>query len=66
MTVITQEGLEFSDKICDTVITIPASHDILHPILAVIPLQLFSMYLAQKRRLDVDRPRHLAKSVTVE
>tara|TARA_R110000824_G_scaffold179751_2_gene360049 strand:+ start:4409 stop:6205 length:1797 start_codon:yes stop_codon:yes gene_type:complete len=66
VTVITQEGLEFSDKICDTVITIPASHDILHPILAVIPLQLFSMYLAQKRRLDVDRPRHLAKSVTVE
>jgi glutamine---fructose-6-phosphate transaminase (isomerizing) len=64
--VITQEGLEFSDKICDTVITIPTSHDILHPILAVIPLQLFSMYLAQKKRLDVDRPRHLAKSVTVE
>ena len=66
VTVITQEGLEFSDKICDTVITIPASHDILHPILAVIPLQLFSMYLAQKKHLDVDRPRHLAKSVTVE
>tara|TARA_R110002020_G_scaffold147674_3_gene323209 strand:- start:1529 stop:3328 length:1800 start_codon:yes stop_codon:yes gene_type:complete len=66
VTVITQEGLEFPEKICDSVITIPKSHDILHPILAVIPLQLFSMYLAQWKKLDVDRPRHLAKSVTVE
>ena len=64
--VITQQGLEFSEDICDGTITIPRSHDILHPILAVIPLQLFSMYLAQKKNLDVDRPRHLAKSVTVE
>lgn len=66
VTVISQEGLEFSKKICANVIYIPKSHDILHPILAVIPLQLFSMYLAQKKHLDVDRPRHLAKSVTVE
>jgi|LULG01.1.fsa_nt_gb glucosamine--fructose-6-phosphate aminotransferase (isomerizing) len=68
--VITQEGLEFEE---DTgvnrrnyVIRIPKSPDILHPILCVIPLQLFSMYLAKSKGLDIDRPRHLAKSVTVE
>ena len=62
---ITQEGLHFKD-ICESVLTIPKSHDILHPILAVIPIQLFCMYMAQAKKLDVDRPRHLAKSVTVE
>ena len=68
--VITQEGLKFQK---DTgvnrrnyVITIPKSYNILHPILCVIPLQLVSMYLAKAKNLDVDRPRHLAKSVTVE
>ena len=68
--VITQEGLKFQE---DTgvnrrnyVIHIPKSYDILHPILCVIPLQLISMYLAKAKNLDVDRPRHLAKSVTVE
>ena len=68
--VITQEGLKFQK---DTgvnrrnyVITIPKSDNILHPILCVIPLQLVSMYLAKAKNLDVDRPRHLAKSVTVE
>jgi len=68
--VVTQEGLEFQeDKGVNKrnyVITIPKSHEILHPILCVIPLQLFSMYLAKAKNLDVDRPRHLAKSVTVE
>mgnify|MGYP003640289313 CR=1 FL=1 len=68
--VITQEGLEFQEdkgtKQRNYVITIPKSHEILHPILCVVPLQLFSMYLAKAKKLDVDRPRHLAKSVTVE
>lgn len=68
--VITQEGLEFQEDtgidLHNFVIRIPKSHDILHPILCVIPLQLFSMYLAKAKKLDVDRPRHLAKSVTVE
>ena len=68
--VITQEGLEFQEDTgaspSNFVIRIPKSHDILHPILCVIPLQLFSMYLAKGKNLDVDRPRHLAKSVTVE
>ena len=68
--VITQEGLEFQEDACvekhNYVIRIPKSHDILHPILCVIPFQLFSMYLSKAKNLDVDRPRHLAKSVTVE
>ena len=68
--IVTQEGLEFQeDKSHDKrtyVIRIPKSYDMLHPILCVIPMQLFSMYLAQAKNLDVDRPRHLAKSVTVE
>jgi glucosamine--fructose-6-phosphate aminotransferase (isomerizing) len=68
--VITQEGLKFQeDKGVNKrnyVIRIPKSHEILHPILCVIPLQLFSMFLAKAKGLDVDRPRHLAKSVTVE
>ena len=68
--VITQDGLEFQEddgiNIRNYVLRIPKSHDILHPILCVIPLQLFSMYLAKAKNLDVDRPRHLAKSVTVE
>ncbi len=64
--VIAQEGMKFPKDVYNNMIMIPKSHEILHPILAVIPLQLFSMYLAQKKNLDVDRPRHLAKSVTVE
>ena len=68
--IVTQDGLEFQeDKSHDKrtyVIRIPKSYDMLHPILCVIPMQLFSMYLAQAKNLDVDRPRHLAKSVTVE
>ncbi len=68
--VITTEGLKFEeDKGLNKknyVICIPKSYEILHPILCVIPLQLFSMYIAQSKGLDVDRPRHLAKSVTVE
>ena len=54
--------LEFSDK----VITIPQVHEILTPILSVIPLQLLAYHIAVLRGCDVDKPRNLAKSVTVE
>ena len=68
--IVAQEGLDFEeDKGINKriyVLRIPKSYEILHPILCVIPLQLFSMYIAQSKGLDVDRPRHLAKSVTVE
>src|SRR5207237_9685227 len=45
---------------------IPETIDMLYPILAVVPLQLLAYYIAAKRGLNVDQPRNLAKSVTVE
>ncbi|PDW03655.1 glutamine--fructose-6-phosphate transaminase (isomerizing) [Candidatus Viridilinea mediisalina] len=50
----------------DHVISIPATLPLLQPILTVIPLQLFAYYVALRRGCDVDQPRNLAKSVTVE
>jgi glucosamine--fructose-6-phosphate aminotransferase (isomerizing) len=50
----------------DFVITIPESHPLLTPVLAVIPLQLLAYHIAVRRGCDVDQPRNLAKSVTVE
>ncbi|MCH6547629.1 MAG: hypothetical protein IH798_04205, partial [Gemmatimonadetes bacterium] len=47
-------------------ITIPKTIDALTPVLRVIPLQLLAYYVAVKRGCDVDQPRNLAKSVTVE
>jgi glucosamine--fructose-6-phosphate aminotransferase (isomerizing) len=48
------------------VIRIPASPPLLSPLLAVVPLQVFACELATAKGLDVDQPRNLAKSVTVE
>ena len=50
----------------DHVIEIPRTHDALTPILASIPLQLLAYHIAVLRGCDVDQPRNLAKSVTVE
>lgn len=50
----------------DEIITIPDVHEVLLPSLAVIPLQLFAYYIALYRGCDIDKPRNLAKSVTVE
>lgn len=50
----------------DDVLTVPAVDELLSPILSVIPLQLLSYHIAARRGLDVDQPRNLAKSVTVE
>ena len=54
------------DKKFDYVIEIPKINKYLSPILSVIPLQLLSYYISKKKGLDVDKPRNLAKSVTVE
>lgn len=54
------------DKDFDYVIKIPKTNKFLSPILSVIPLQLLSYYVAKEKKLDVDKPRNLAKSVTVE
>jgi glutamine---fructose-6-phosphate transaminase (isomerizing) len=53
-------------KSVDYVIHIPVTHTMLTPILSVVPLQLFAYYAAKARGCDVDKPRNLAKSVTVE
>ena len=54
------------EKVANGVITIPTTHEILLPSLGVVPLQLFSYYVALQRGCDIDKPRNLAKSVTVE
>ena len=63
---IGQEGDAELAALADDVITLPRTLDPLVPILAVIPLQLFAYYVAVARGCDVDTPRNLAKSVTVE
>jgi glutamine---fructose-6-phosphate transaminase (isomerizing) len=60
------EGDTMSSVVSDHVIEIPASSDLLSPILSVIPLQLLAYHIAVRRGCDVDQPRNLAKSVTVE
>src|SRR5260221_3061897 len=54
------------DPAQDFLITVPASHPLLTPILMVVPLQLLAYHIAVRRGCDVDQPRNLAKSVTVE
>ena len=60
------EGDEMSSHVADHIIEIPESSDLLSPILAIIPLQLLAYHIAVRRGCDVDQPRNLAKSVTVE
>ena len=64
--VIATEGDEEIQKIVDDVIYIPKTLEMLTPILANIPMQLFAYYMAVLKGCDVDKPRNLAKSVTVE
>ena len=59
----------FADKlhgVTDNFITVPQVHPMLQPSLSLVPLQLFAYYMAVYRGCDVDKPRNLAKSVTVE
>jgi len=63
---IATEGDTEIVNIVDKVFYIPKTSDILYPILLVIPLQLFAYHIANKLRCDIDKPRNLAKSVTVE
>ena len=64
--VITTEGAELPAGLADEVIVIPDCHEAVLPIVASIPVQLLSYYIAVERGCDVDKPRNLAKSVTVE
>ncbi|WP_434798501.1 glutamine--fructose-6-phosphate transaminase (isomerizing) [Terrisporobacter vanillatitrophus] len=63
---ITQEGNTEVEKSADIVIYIPEVDDMLSGILSVVPTQLLAYHVAEIRGLDVDKPRNLAKSVTVE
>jgi len=60
------EGDHEASKLADHAITIPASTELLLPILEIVPLQLLAYHIAVRRGCDVDQPRNLAKSVTVE
>ncbi len=60
------EGNTAIGRQCDDVIYLPATLECLFPLLAVVPLQLLSYHIAVARGCDVDKPRNLAKSVTVE
>ncbi|MBW3085650.1 Glutamine--fructose-6-phosphate aminotransferase [isomerizing] [Austwickia sp. TVS 96-490-7B] len=64
--VIAEEGDETVVPFADEVIRVPQSSPLLAPLLTIIPLQVFACQLATAKGLDVDQPRNLAKSVTVE
>ncbi|MGI6113993.1 MAG: glutamine--fructose-6-phosphate transaminase (isomerizing) [Mahellales bacterium] len=63
---VVMEGQEDIKEVADHVIYIPRTLEIVAPILTVVPLQLFAYYVAVEKGCDVDKPRNLAKSVTVE
>ena len=62
----TESHKEEMARTADAVMTIPDIHDLLLPSLGVVPLQVFAYYVALMRGCDIDKPRNLAKSVTVE
>jgi glucosamine--fructose-6-phosphate aminotransferase (isomerizing) len=62
---IAEEGDEVG-HVADHVIRVPAGPDLLCTVTAVVPLQLLAYYVATARGMDVDKPRNLAKTVTVE
>ncbi|HNV40738.1 MAG TPA: glutamine--fructose-6-phosphate transaminase (isomerizing) [Ornithinibacter sp.] len=64
--VIAEDGDEDVVPFADEVIRVPATLPLLMPLLTIVPLQIFALHLATAKGLDVDQPRNLAKSVTVE
>jgi len=63
---IVTEGDENVKKLADHIIEVPETEEMLVPLIATIPLQLLSYHIAVMRGCNVDQPRNLAKSVTVE
>ena len=63
---IANEGDEAISNYADDVIRIPKTNEMLAPVLAGIPLQLYAYYVADELGCEIDQPRNLAKSVTVE
>ncbi len=63
---VATEGDQFIQRKADHVLYVPRCSELLAPVLTVIPLQLLAYHIAVRRGADVDQPRNLAKSVTVE
>ena len=63
---VTRESTVPGDDVSDVNITVPDTDGLLMPMVAVVPLQLIAYYTADLKGNDVDKPRNLAKSVTVE
>ena len=63
---VTTESRDHTEDVCDHVIKIPDADELVLPSLSVVPLQLFGYYVASLKGCDIDKPRNLAKSVTVE
>ena len=63
---VISEGDSFSQSLSDDVMIVPEADEIVAPMLSVVPLQLLAYYIGIAKGLDVDKPRNLAKSVTVE
>jgi glutamine---fructose-6-phosphate transaminase (isomerizing) len=63
---VVTEGDTEIPQLADYLIEVPPANDLLSPILEIVPLQLLAYHIAVRRGCDVDQPRNLAKSVTVE
>jgi len=63
---IASEGDTVIPEMADDTIFVPDADELVGPLLSVVPLQLLSYYVGLKKGYDVDKPRNLAKSVTVE
>ena len=63
---VSKEGKTEIETVCDEVFYVPQCIDEVAPVLAVIPLQIFAYYVAKERNCNIDKPKNLAKSVTVE
>lgn len=63
---VCDEEAQITDDVADFIIKVPKTEELLMPMLAVVPLQLVAYYTSVRRGNDVDKPRNLAKSVTVE
>ncbi|MGA9923408.1 MAG: SIS domain-containing protein, partial [Isosphaeraceae bacterium] len=60
------EGDQALAELSDVFLPIPEAPEVIQPLLAVVPLQLLAYHVARRRGCDIDKPRNLAKSVTVE
>ena len=65
LAVVTENDTVF-EEIADDIIAVPAADELIAPLISVVPLQLLAYYTGLAKGLDVDKPRNLAKSVTVE